>query len=1270
MDLYVNVKASTPEINESSWVITVKNNGTATAYGVVVDLEFADQLFAVADETTRRSAGFRKKDDTSCSGDIPGTTCLSGTLHIGTLETGEEKVFSVRPKLTTGLTCCTSNNDQWIVPARAVVTNTFPVENERFKANNTDIGWIRATTVTGQSPSSSDYWLQASVDNLLPDAGDTLTFTFKAGRGTSIGIGLEGIEGSIPGAKIRFKLDDGMGTPTATPPTGTNFGSATGLTRTWDWDFDLKHPVNSRTLEVSTRLDNPLPSGVDRSNLCMTAELTVPRPYDNKPGDTSAEICLREDAVILFQEGDTHLFAYYPCVDVSAYPCTTSGGLELLVNGGEAARVAGIGRDESVLDPEKVVVHVPDQNARHIDGSDITWRTPDAGSDGVTIGDYYDNISSSTWSTFTNKLTVTDAGGGTKPGSMQLCTPNCNTEFIDADAGDFGFTYNANSSFTTNLVAVFGALGTYVAERITRATHNNNTVSTADDVVYEAKGVYTFHVGPLADLELSAERITQGDADELEVRLVAANHGPDHAIAPEVRLTLPYGVSVVQATPVGVPRGTFNRSTNTWELDDGYTLFRDSQGNAQRGMCFPDYCHAAGLNGEAALTLRLRIDPNKASIDTLTLSGKIVSAGEYVAPETPNDPGGPCLKKDSTKPASGANCHTGNVYDWNPDNSSFRLELRKPVAPRTEPRRISRNELHRAQLCSGWLPSRGDGYTSVGGENQHLQVEWYSNPHTFRYCMGEKGWHWMPLAWFQAQGVSYREGVEYRFSLDEAKSLRVEFMDTNYNYHQYRRSGQLIGPGDAILYRLAGETQAGTLDQIYQYQKELGVRIDPEEATGIGALLGPRVVVNRCLGPGDYRLRVQPWQPWEFGSGNYGFERTVHHVARFSWTTAEGADCPADVVAGQAGPTGQAYGEAQQLQANRAPEFRDGASTTREVAENSPAGTNVGSPVAAADPDVGDTLTYFLSGDDAASFEIDRNTGQITTTSGVTYDYETQSSYSLLVDVSDGNGAWDGIQVTVNLTNVDETVVASAAEPVFSTPPADQTATAGAAFSYTPEAATDAQNDPITYAASLDGGGALPGWLSFDPSSRTFAGTPQVCDAPARLPITITASDGETPAPNTGTASFTLTVNGATGGPAWHQTVSKAYYEEYARENGHLGEGGNPDPAYYNRPPLFLEGVEATRSLAENSAADVKVGGPVLACDPDGDPLLYKWLDGPDSANFALDEDTGQLTTVSGQTYDYDTKDSYEFYVIVEEQGTAELYLSAIRVTVNLSDDN
>ena len=99
---------------------------------------------------------------------------------------------------------------------------------------------------------------------------------------------------------------------------------------------------------------------------------------------------------------------------------------------------------------------------------------------------------------------------------------------------------------------------------------------------------------------------------------------------------------------------------------------------------------------------------------------------------------------------------------------------------------------------------------------------------------------------------------------------------------------------------------------------------------------------------------------------------------------------------------------------NRPPEFADGESTNRSVVQGTEAGTAIGRPVSASDPD-GDTLTYTLGGTDAASFDIDAATGQLKTKAEL--DAETKSSYSVTVSVTDGKNAGGG-----NLADIDDTI--------------------------------------------------------------------------------------------------------------------------------------------------------------------------------------------------------------------------------------------------------
>ena len=73
----------------------------------------------------------------------------------------------------------------------------------------------------------------------------------------------------------------------------------------------------------------------------------------------------------------------------------------------------------------------------------------------------------------------------------------------------------------------------------------------------------------------------------------------------------------------------------------------------------------------------------------------------------------------------------------------------------------------------------------------------------------------------------------------------------------------------------------------------------------------------------------------------------------------------------------------------------------------------------------------------------------------------------------------------------------------------DQTATAGTAFSYAfpDNTFSDADSDTLTYAATKADDTALPTWLSFTDSTRTFSGTPQAADI-ATVSVKVTASDG------------------------------------------------------------------------------------------------------------------------------------------------------------------
>ena len=103
---------------------------------------------------------------------------------------------------------------------------------------------------------------------------------------------------------------------------------------------------------------------------------------------------------------------------------------------------------------------------------------------------------------------------------------------------------------------------------------------------------------------------------------------------------------------------------------------------------------------------------------------------------------------------------------------------------------------------------------------------------------------------------------------------------------------------------------------------------------------------------------------------------------------------------------------------NTAPVFSS-SNVSREIAENTAAGQNVGAAVTATDTDTDDTLGYTLGGPGAASFDFVESSGQIRTKTNVSYDFEAKSSYTVTVTASDGTGTAVAT-VTISVTDVAE----------------------------------------------------------------------------------------------------------------------------------------------------------------------------------------------------------------------------------------------------------
>ena len=102
---------------------------------------------------------------------------------------------------------------------------------------------------------------------------------------------------------------------------------------------------------------------------------------------------------------------------------------------------------------------------------------------------------------------------------------------------------------------------------------------------------------------------------------------------------------------------------------------------------------------------------------------------------------------------------------------------------------------------------------------------------------------------------------------------------------------------------------------------------------------------------------------------------------------------------------------------SRPPAFPIAETGQRGVDENTGSGQNIGAPVAATDPD-SETLTYTLGGTDADAFDIVASSGQLQTKAAL--NYESQDSYSVTVTAADPYDLADDVDVTVTVSNVEE----------------------------------------------------------------------------------------------------------------------------------------------------------------------------------------------------------------------------------------------------------
>ena len=308
--------------------------------------------------------------------------------------------------------------------------------------------------------------------------------------------------------------------------------------------------------------------------------------------------------------------------------------------------------------------------------------------------------------------------------------------------------------------------------------------------------------------------------------------------------------------------------------------------------------------------------------------------------------------------------------------------------------------------------------------------------------------------------------------------------------------------------------------------------------------------------------------------------------------------------------------------ANSAPVFTEGQSTTRTVIPNAQAGEHVGPPVTATDADQGDTVTYSLEGTDTASFEIEPQTGQITTRIALS-NAQVGNTYSVTVVANDGT-VTATIDVTITVVAVSDVVPSVPDAPTVS-PNADSATSLDVSW-----VAPTNQGPPIT---------------DYDYRYRI-----------ARTPGGISIVHQWTEVDDTAITDTMVTIENLTTGTSYEVQVRAT---NSSGTTGWSDSGtGTPTESDTNNPPEF-DAPSTTRNVPENASAGTPIGEPVAATDADNDTLTYS-LEGTDAASFDITPATGQLLTEVA--LDAATKSTYTVTVVATDPSD-----TSARITVTIT---
>ena len=481
-----------------------------------------------------------------------------------------------------------------------VTTSSF----DRNPGNNTSRVW----SVPYLYPSlrtfigaSGNYIVAVAVDEISPSQGDTVNFTITTGK--------LGGHGSLPiDLKVAIDLTGGLtvsGAPSyasttfrgdlATTPSSVRYDSGVFTVGRLQQVPRAPDPTfHSVTLPITVARDAVV------NEQCLTATLTGNPPPgvgpdDDDISDNVAKLCLGSPSVVEpVVSGQLDAFTVYPCVGITSSPCDSANDLRIravdadgrLWNKGTA--VIWVGADEGrIYDGH---LHSTTRVLQSVNnGNTVSWQTA------VAAGESYTNVvrhgvqlsfsrapfagHESDWKRPQYGFSARDVDGNTPPpGKVYFRSTTTGNELRKAESPNYEerpTTLPSSEVTKTKFLRFleFAKLGIY---KITfHAAAKRSTLHGSEDCLPDsnnppvnqafcASETYTFHVGPMVDLEVrDGGASPHAPADQHALTIVAVNNGPSNLSSATQVTGLPSGAEVIH-----VSHGSYDSNAGEWNIGE------------------------------------------------------------------------------------------------------------------------------------------------------------------------------------------------------------------------------------------------------------------------------------------------------------------------------------------------------------------------------------------------------------------------------------------------------------------------------------------------------------------------------------------------------------------------------------------------------------------------------------------------------------------------------------------------------------------------------